>query len=222
MKKLLIANLKQNKTKEQIKEYFVKHNFNFNENCEVVISPSFVHIDLVKQLGVNIEVAGQTVSPFSKGAYTGEVGAFQLKELGVKYCIVGHSERRKYFAESSQKVNNQIKELEQVGIIPIICFSHLDEVRQIEIETKNYYLAYEPLDSINTSGTQSNADDNQDIENIFSKVKEIRDDAFLIYGGSVDENNILRLCEVKGMNGVLVGTASLNVDKFVEIYSKIT
>ncbi len=221
MKKLLIANFKQNKTKAQIEDYFLNNNFNTNINCEVVVCPSFVHIDLVKQLGVDIEIAGQAVSPFSKGSYTGAVGAFQLQELGVKYCIVGHSERRKYFAESSQVINNQIKELEAVGIIPIVCFSNLDEIRRLEIETKKHYLAYEPLDSINTNGMQSNADDNEDIEVMFSKVREVREDSLLIYGGSVDKDNILRLCEVDEISGFLVGTASLEKSNFIEIYKKV-
>jgi triosephosphate isomerase (TIM) len=222
MKKLLIANFKQNKNKLEIKNYFASNSFNTNEVCQVVIAPSFAHIDLVKELVVDVQVAGQTVSPFPKGAYTGAVGALQLKDLGATYCIVGHSERRKYFAESSQVVNNQIKELEAVGIIPIICFSDLDEVRQIETLKNDYYLSYEPIDSINTTGLNPNAYENKDIEATFAKVKDIIGDCCLIYGGSVDEENITRLCDVKGINGFLVGTASLDSNRFLELYRKVT
>ena len=220
MKKLLIANFKQNKTKAEVVEYFSTSSFGGNDNCDVVIAPSFVHIGLVKELGKGVEVAGQSVSPFSKGSYTGAVGAFQLKDLGVKYCIVGHSERRRYFAESSQVINNQIKELESVEITPIICFSSIDEVRQVETATKCFYL-YEPLDAINSSGVQSNASDNKDIEEMFLKVKEVIAKCLLIYGGSVDENNISRLCQIPYIYGFVVGTASLNAQSFLKIYRKV-
>jgi len=222
MKKLLIANFKQNKTKAEIERYFLKNDFGQNPNCLVAIAPGFLHINLAKNICVGADIVGQTVSPYPKGSYTGAVGAMQLKDLGVSYCIVGHSERRKYFSESSYLINNQIKELESMGITPIICFSSLDQVRQIEINKKPYYLAFEPVDFINSSGTDSSeADDNKHIEKVFSKVREIMGECLLIYGGSVDENNIDRLCQVSGISGFLVGTASLNATEFLKIIGKV-
>jgi len=222
MKKLLIANFKQNKTKNELEQYFKNLSIDGNDSCKVVIAPSLVHLDFVKGvISENIKIAGQTVSPFPKGTYTGAVGAFQLKDLGVEYCIVGHSERRKYFGESVVVVNNQIRELETVGITPIICFSNLSEVRQLEVENKDYYLAYEPIDAIITEGSDAQAYENKDIEDMFLKVTEILGETRLIYGGSVGEDNIDRLCDISGVNGFLVGSASLDVQRFSEIYRKV-
>jgi len=222
MKKLLIANFKQNKTKAEIEQYFLKNDFGQNPNCLVAIAPGFLHIDLAKSICVGADIVGQTVSPYPRGSYTGAVGGFQLKDLGVNYCIVGHSERRKYFFESSYMINNQIKELESVGITPIICFSSLDEVRQVEVSKKPYYLAFEPVNFINSSGANSSkADDNEHIEEIFSKVRELMGECLLLYGGSVNEENIERLCQVSGINGFLVGSASLNATQFLSIVEKV-
>jgi len=86
----------------------------------------------------------------------------------------------------------------------------------------DYYLSYEPIDSINTTGLNPNAYENKDIEATFAKVKDIIGDCCLIYGGSVDEKNITRLCDVIGINGFLVGTASLDSNRFLELYRKVT
>jgi len=210
MKKLLIANWKQNKNIAETTSFLSGVNFVAKE-YDVVIAPSFPYLSLVKELLPKQAFLGaQDVSSFPHGTYTGAVGAFQLADFGVNYVIVGHSERRKYFNETAQEINNKVRELESQSLIPIVCFSQIDELRKLEINTNNYYLAFEPVDAIGT-GTSY---ENNEIEDTFKKAKELFPESNLIYGGSVNNENIDRLKEIDNIMGFLVGTASLNIDKF--------
>ncbi|MFA7411660.1 MAG: triose-phosphate isomerase, partial [Tissierellaceae bacterium] len=174
------------------------------------------------------------------GAYTGEVSAPMLKELGVDYCIIGHSERRLYFGETDETVNKKMKAALAHGIKPILCLGESLEEREANIEkqivekqfllamegldkslVENVVIAYEPIWAIGTGRTAS-ADDANDMiafirEIIGNKCGEVKDKIRIQYGGSVKPGNIGELMGKSDIDGALVGGASLNAEDFVDL-----
>ncbi len=191
--------------------------------------------------GTNIKVGAQNMHWEEKGAYTGEVSGPMLKAIGVEYVIIGHSERRQYFAETDETVNKKIKSALLNELKPIVCVGETLEQRekgitneiitnQVEkafdgIEAKDLekiIIAYEPIWAIGTGKTATKEDANDTIIEIRKKLSEIygqneADRVIIQYGGSVKSSNAKELFEMSDIDGGLVGGASLKADEFSKI-----
>lgn len=218
MKPLIIANLKSYKLETELKEWLEDiDNSDVLGELEIVVAPSHTHLYLIKNLK-NLKKSAQNSSPFPKGAYTGEINAEQLKEYDVDYCIVGHSERRKYFNETNQQVSNKIDQLLEQNITPIVCVDKESCTNQITILEdkirKRCIFAYEPVSSIGTG----NPADPEQVREIAQLIKELTNsDQDILYGGSVDESNIEVYLNIEGINGFIIATSSLNPKEFIRV-----
>ena len=191
--------------------------------------------------GTNIHIGAQNMHWEEKGAYTGEISGQMLKSIGVEYVIIGHSERRQYFAETDETVNKKIKSALANGLKPIVCVGETLEQReagqteqivtsQIEKAFKDIpaslleqiIIAYEPIWAIGTGKTATKEDANTTIMQIRKKLAEIygqneADGVIIQYGGSVKPSNAKELFEMSDIDGGLVGGASLKADEFSKI-----
>lgn len=196
---------------------------------------------LLTAQNTNIKIGAQNMHWEENGAYTGEVSGKMLKVIGVEYVIIGHSERRQYFAETDETVNKKIKAAFANELKPIVCvgetLSQREEGKTEEIITnqtrlaleglsneqvKNTIIAYEPIWAIGTGKTATSEDANnsikairKEIENIYGK--EVSEEVIIQYGGSVKSSNAKELFETSDIDGGLVGGASLKVEEFSKI-----
>ena len=234
--KLIIGNIKMNMKFGEISNY-LKH-FSSIKNKNVVICPSFIYIPYF--LNHNFSVGSQNVCSFIDGGYTGEVSAHQLSSIGVEYVIVGHSERRIKLNESNLDINKKVKNSVDSKLNVVLCVGEtLEELkllkrdivlkRQIRdalIDVKdlsNIIIAYEPVWSI---GTNKIPDINE-LEYTINYIKELinkmyKSNVKVIYGGSINENNIDSISKINNLDGFLIGSASINPIKFMEIIKKIS
>ena len=181
-------------------------------------------------------LGAQNVSKYITGPHTGEISSKQLKSYGVKYCIVGHSERRQEQNESNKDTNEKIKMLLNEGITPVLCVGETKEERDNntykevitkeindaikdlnEEEQESIIVAYEPIYSIGTGIIPTNSE----IAEIFKLIKEILPTNKILYGGSANEKNIDDLKQTKEIDGYLLGGLSLNITNLKEFLSKI-
>ncbi len=165
------------------------------------------------------ELAIQDISPFPAGAYTGAVTARNLDGFGVQYAIVGHSERRRYFYETNQDVANKVTMCVEAGITPIVCVTR-DEVEAqansiADAERKKCIVVFEPVEHIGTGTT----DTLEHILKIRARVRTAFGDVPFLYGGSVDTKSDTELLLHKGIDGFLVGSASLDAGEFSKLIS---
>jgi triosephosphate isomerase len=211
---LVVANFKSNKTTSEVKSWISA----VQPTSSVVVAPSFVHLNLFDKSFI---LAGQDVSPFPPGSYTGAIAARELKGQGVTYCIVGHSERRTYFHETSVEIASKVKELLTVGITPIVCVRKEDLSGQRgaldDALIKDCYFCYEPPEDIGGTVTAPLTD----IKSTTGQIAEIFDTKQVMYGGSVNAENINSLLPL-GIQGVIVATASLDSASFNQILAKIS
>ncbi|NCN23956.1 MAG: triose-phosphate isomerase [Candidatus Pacebacteria bacterium CG10_big_fil_rev_8_21_14_0_10_42_12] len=219
MNRFIIANLKSNKTRDSLRAWFDDlGELSINSLEKVIVAVPYPLLamarDEIIRRGLPIELAAQDVSPFPMGAYTGEVAADQLKEFGVTFCIIGHSERRRYLGETDELVFKKIEMLGLARITPILCVSEESVESQLSLLTnanEKLIVAYEPIGSIGTGKNQS-----VDIVSAFvKKVRSVLPDLSVIYGGSVDEMNINEYLIVT--DGALIGTASLDATQFAKV-----
>ncbi len=223
---IIALNNKCNLSKEEFEEYQRKLTAIKSENSKLILCPTITYLSLYNLN--NIELGCQNVSKNDNGAHTGEVSASQLASLRVKYCIVGHSERRQELHESSEDTNLKIKNLLSQNIIPILCVGETKEEKelgktkslikkQLEIaikdltaEEKNQIIvAYEPIWSIGTGLIPTI----EDIEEVLSLIKEILPASNTLYGGSANDENIDYLKNSNLIDGYLLGGLSLKPDK---------
>ena len=214
-------------------------------NTEVVVGVPFVCIPGVKDAvkGTNIKVAAQNIHFEDSGAFTGEISGAMLADLGVDYVIVGHSERREYFAETNESVNKKAHAIFKYGMKPIICCGESLEQREqgVTAEHVRYQIkigllgltaeqicqtviAYEPIWAIGTGRTATNEQANEVCAIIRQTIKELYDDntaetVRIQYGGSVNAKNAKELFDMSDIDGGLVGGASLKLDDF-EVIAK--
>ncbi|MCG8542281.1 MAG: triose-phosphate isomerase [Clostridia bacterium] len=212
-------------------------------DVEVVICPPSTLLNLLKEAakGTNIKIGAQNMYWEEQGAFTGETSPIMLKDLGIDYCIIGHSERRQYFGETDETVNKKIKAAIKHGIKPIVCVGETLEERKegkteslikkqvaqafknIDLEdVKNVVIAYEPIWAIGTGETATPEMANSAIAHIREVVRDIYNEGIseeirIQYGGSVKPNNIEELMGQDDIDGALVGGASLKADSFSEI-----
>lgn len=228
-----------NKTSSEALEFAKTINeFEFNK-VDVLLAPSFVTIEsLRKNLKDEIKVAGQNVSQFDEGAYTGEVSTSMLKDIGVDDVIIGHSERREKFLESDEIVNSKVKKALADDLSVILCLGESLEIKEAGKEVdfvreellnsldgveniEKVTIAYEPIWAIGTGKTCSSEDAEimcREIRNaIDEKYGEISQKTRILYGGSVKPSNGGEILSMENIDGVLVGGASLKASDFIEI-----
>lgn len=228
-----------NKTSSEALEFASEINeFEFNK-VDVLLAPSFVTLEsLRKNLKDEIKVAGQNVSEFDEGAYTGEVSTSMLKDIGVDDVIIGHSERREKFLESDEIINAKVKKALEDDLSVILCLGESLEIKEegkevdfVRVELLNSLdgvkniekvtIAYEPIWAIGTGKTCSSEDAEKmcrEIRNIIDeKYGEVSQKIRILYGGSVKPSNAGEILSKENIDGVLVGGASLKASDFIEI-----
>ncbi|HHU88257.1 MAG: triose-phosphate isomerase [Sphaerochaetaceae bacterium] len=212
-------------------------------SARVVVAPPFVTLSgvVAATKGTNIEVAAQNMSDHLKGAFTGEVSAEMLKEVGVKLVILGHSERRTLYQESDEFINAKVKLALEEGLEVILCVGEtLDEREKGQLEAvlkhqvveglrgvtpqqmDSIIVAYEPVWAIGTGKTATPDDANQahalirgEVATLFGK--SVAESLIIQYGGSVKPSNVKELMAMEHIDGALVGGASLTVEQFAPI-----
>lgn len=228
-----------NKTSSEALEFASEINkFEFNK-VDVLLAPSFVTLEsLRKNLKDEIKVAGQNVSQFDEGAYTGEVSTSMVKDIGVDDVIIGHSERREKFLESDEIINAKVKKALEDNLSVILCLGESLEIKEegrevdfVRVELLNSLngveniekvtIAYEPIWAIGTGKTCSSEDAEKmcrEIRNIIDeKYGEVSQKIRILYGGSVKPSNAGEILSKENIDGVLVGGASLKASDFIEI-----
>ena len=196
---------------------------------------------LMNAQGTNIKIGAQNMHFAETGAYTGEVSAKMLKSIGVEYVIIGHSERRQYFAETDETVNKKLKAAFEYELKPIVCVGETLEEREAgktseiitsqtrlalegltDEQVKNTIVAYEPIWAIGTGKTATSEDANNSIKEIRAEISKIygndvAENVIIQYGGSVKSSNAKELFTTSDIDGGLVGGASLKPDEFSKI-----
>lgn len=231
MKKLVIANLKMNLNNDEILDYVKEINKKHFDN-NVVICPTDIYISyfLKQKYAVGI----QNIFYEEKGAYTGKTSPLQAYSMGIEYVLLGHSERR-YFGENDDLINKKVNSSLVNKMKVILCIGETKEERSKAKEVlnnqldkdlasvdsrlfNNLIIAYEPRWAIGNNITPSNEEIDEIAHYVKSYLKQKYDlDIKFIYGGSVNENNIINLKSIASINGFLVGGASLNPDKLDKI-----
>ncbi|MBW4556634.1 MAG: triose-phosphate isomerase [Trichormus sp. ATA11-4-KO1] len=237
MRKIVIAgNWKMFKTQAETQEFlrgFLPHLQETPEGREVLLCPPFTNLNVLSKSlhGSRIQLGAQNVHWEEKGAYTGEISAPMLTESGVRFVIVGHSERRQYFCETDTTVNLRLKAAQQYGLTPILCVGETKQQRnageteslistQLEkglvgVSQENLVIAYEPIWAIGTGDTCEATEANRVIGLIRSQLSNPH--VPIQYGGSVKPDNIDEIMAQPEIDGVLVGGASLEPASFARI-----
>ena len=218
------------------------------DNIDIVLAPSHTSLRSLQTIvdadKLKIKISSQDVSAYQSGAFTGEVSASQLCKLNIGYSIIGHSERRTLFNESDEIVNLKVHNSIDNKIVPIICFGESEELRNnneylphiinqvnssvkgiLKDKVEEIIFAYEPIWAIGTGKVASTEDAIEVLsavkEEISSKPYYDQDKIRFIYGGSVSPTNATELLNSKIIDGALVGGASLDAEKFVQIIKSI-
>jgi triosephosphate isomerase (TIM) len=237
MRKVIIAgNWKMYKTQSEASEFlmeFISKIDDAPENREVVLCVPFTDLAIVSKSlhGNRIRLGAQNVHWQECGAYTGEISANMLTEVGVRYVIVGHSERRQYFGETDETVNLRLKAAQSSGLIPILCVGETKHQRDageterviinqlknglIGVAQDKLVIAYEPIWAIGTGETCESAEADRVIGVIRQQLTN--ENVTIQYGGSVKSSNINEIMAQPQIDGVLVGGASLAADDFAGI-----
>lgn len=244
-KKVIAGNWKMNKTAQETADFIaaIRDEIPETEKVEAIVCAPFPYLaSLVEQTkGTTIKVAAQNMHFEDSGAFTGEVSPVMLKDIGVTHVIIGHSERREYFAETDETVNKKAKAAHDHGIVPIICVGESLEQREAgetvelvrqqvtdalqglsEEEIANTIIAYEPIWAIGTGKTASSEDANDVCREIRNVIKELASEStaekvVIQYGGSVKPETIDELLAQSDIDGALVGGASLEADSFLSL-----
>lgn len=240
-KKIIAGNWKMNKTPSEAKALVAEMKGKVADAaCDVVVCPTAICIPGVAEelKGSNIAVGAQNVHFKESGAYTGELSGAMLKEAGVQYVIIGHSERRQYFGETDETVNLRTKAAVSAGLVPIVCVGEsltereqgiMDDTvrRQTKIafldisaeDAKNIVIAYEPVWAIGT-GKTATADQADEVCGIIRDTirglygAEAAEAIRIQYGGSMNAGNAAELLAKPNIDGGLIGGASLKAEDF--------
>ncbi|WP_186375782.1 triose-phosphate isomerase [Hyella patelloides] len=237
MRKIIIAgNWKMHKTQGESLDFvqsFKSQIENTNNQREVILCTPFTSLTVMsKNLhGGRVKLGAQNIHWEDKGAYTGEISGDMLKEIGVDYAIVGHSERRQYFGETDKTVNLRLKAAQEHSITPILCVGETKQQRDagetediiisqlqkglVEVDQNNLVIAYEPIWAIGTGDTCESSEANRVIGVIRQQLEN--KNVSIQYGGSVKPNNIDEIMAQSEIDGALVGGASLEPASFARI-----
>ena len=247
MKKLIAGNWKMNGTEKSADALIVAVEEAIQQNpavldaCDFVVCPPFVHIPMVKDKTSVVAVGGQDCSAKESGAFTGDIAAAMLKDIGASYVILGHSERRQYHAESDETVAAKAEAANKAGLITIICVGETDKERegglqeavvggQLErslyqgVNAQNTVIAYEPVWAIGTGKTATAEDIRAMHAFIREKLGQTLADAAnirILYGGSVKPANAAEIFGVPNVDGALIGGASLKCEDFMGIANAV-
>ncbi|NLM61570.1 MAG: triose-phosphate isomerase [Clostridiales bacterium] len=244
-KTIIAGNWKMNKTASEAKAFLeeLKAQVGRVKWCEVVVCVPFVNIPMARRVlkDCRIAVGAQNVHHEQSGAYTGEVSAEMLKDLGVKYVIIGHSERRQYFGETDALVNRKVHAALNAGLRPIVCVGESLEQREAGItnelvtmqvkaalagvtvdKVRQIVFAYEPIWAIGTGKTATAEQANEICELIRATIRKIYGARIaraitIQYGGSMNAKNAFELLAQPDVDGGLIGGASLKVPDFTAI-----
>ena len=241
MKKLLIGNWKMNKNSREVAEFFKLFNEKYTEKREAWIASQAIHFPIVEELKTTSVKAGlQNCSEHIEGAYTGEISPRALKDMNGHFVILGHSERRQYFGETSRALNAKIRTVINEGLIAVYCVGETlsereagltlslieDQIHQgLNDQSKanldNLIIAYEPVWAIGTGKTATPKQAQEvhaHIRSILtSKFPAFGDKTRILYGGSVKPDNVEELLAEKDIDGGLVGGASLKAKDFLAL-----
>lgn len=246
-KPIIIANWKMNpETLKEAKKLFKSSLAKIKKikEAKIVLCPPFVYFSLFpKKLSKNIKIGAQNVFQEEKGAFTGEISSLQLSSVDCSYVIVGHSERRKYFKETDQTINQKIKAVLDQKMIPILCVGEtkiqrdagemqtvlkrelqegLRGISANKIKKTGLLVAYEPIWAIGT-GRPCDTEEAQKMNLLIKKIlsgiysSKIINNTKILYGGSVKSKNAANYVKEAGFEGLLVGGASLNASEFSKI-----
>jgi triosephosphate isomerase len=237
VRKIVIAgNWKMFKTQAETQEFlqgFLPHLEETPQGREVILCPPFTDLNVLSKTlhGSLIQLGAQNIHWEEYGAYTGEISGPMLAESGVRFVIVGHSERRQYFGETDATVNLRLRTAQRFGLTPILCVGESKQQRDageteslialqldkglVDIDQDNLVIAYEPIWAIGTGDTCEVEEANRIIGLIRSQLTN--PNVSIQYGGSVKPNNIDEIMAQPEIDGVLVGGASLEPESFARI-----
>ena len=244
-KKLIVGNWKMNKTVEDSIRLVteLKNGLTGKQDAEVVVAPPFTSLHSVEIAlqGSSIKLAAQNMHHEEFGAYTGEVSPTMLVDVGVRYVIVGHSERRQHFSETNAAVNKKVHAAMEYDLLPIVCVGETRAERDagqtltvIETQVKEclrglhdtnahrIILAYEPVWAIG-SGQPATPEQAEEVHQFIRERlavifrKDIAQEGRILYGGSVTGSNVRDFLKQENIDGVLVGGASLETASFVSL-----
>jgi len=191
------------------------------ETIEVAVAPSLPQIGLVKKF----TLCSQNVSTFPPGAYTGEVPAKIFADLGVKYCLVGHSERRKYLHETNVEVEAKMTQTIASGITPILCAQSMEEIPENirNFKVGSYLIMYEPFSAISTEGQYHPESAEKVIATLTDWKNKLHLQCRFLYGGSINAGDVANyltpeICNL--ISGFVVGHASLEAKSFSDIINQ--
>ena len=228
-----IANWKLNGNFQFIDQFITEISLPRDNSKCVVICPTSIHLDYMSKMKTEFYVGAQNVSQHEDGAFTGEISADSLTDLNINFCIVGHSERRKFFFEKNEEINLKSAILIKNHLIPIICIGETLEEKEkgitndileeqlkksipISSNFENTIIAYEPVWAIGTGLTPTNEEINDTHK--FIREHNVKYNKFkIIYGGSVKSTNVKEITSLSNVDGALIGGASLKSDEFTKI-----
>ncbi len=242
---IIAGNWKMNKNSAEARDFIaeLKGKADFSKNVEVAVCPPFTSLQAAASAaaGSAVKVGAQNMHWEESGAYTGEISASMLAEIPVSSVIIGHSERRQYFGETDDTVNQRVKAVLKAGFEPIMCVGETKEQREAdkteeiverqlkgglqgltEEDMKSLVIAYEPVWAIGTglTATPEQAQAMHDfIRKLLSKLfsEAVAEAVPILYGGSVKPGNAAELMAKPDIDGALVGGASLKADDFAGI-----
>jgi triosephosphate isomerase (TIM) len=239
----LIANWKMNLPPEGLSEYMLRLHDADPHTARIVVAPPFPYIrDVVAHAGGHVVVGAQNCGDQKSGAFTGEVSASMLRECGAQYVIVGHSERRNVYGESDALIARRLAMAVEHGLTAVLCIGEdlrvreaghvtrflADQIKAVvspAIGSGDIIIAYEPVWAIGTGRSATGATCAETVASIRDAVVRFwpprHASAAILYGGSVTPENIADLWTNGGIDGFLVGGASLDSSKFLAIYEQM-
>ncbi len=211
MEKLIIANHKMNITNKNQVEKYIKELSEYKK--DLIILPSIIYLEKFIQNGFICGV--QDISKYKSGAYTGETSVKQIKDIGAKYVLIGHLERRKYLKEKPKTLKQKINLAKKNELEVIYCVTgkNINEELKILHDLKEVIIAFEPESSIGREAKPN------EVEKKIKQIKKIYQGKVL-YGGGINENNIEKLNQIKQLDGFLIGKTSINPEvlkKIIEV-----
>jgi triosephosphate isomerase len=223
MKRYIIANWKCHKTADEGQRWLDRFAGLYRPQPEVlvVVAPTLLSLGTlaahVDRLGLkNFALAAQDVSPFPRGGYTGAVAADMVTGLA-RYVIIGHSERRRYFHETSIDVVNKVTEAADARLIPIVCVDGSHALAQLgaleDIECEELLVAYTPVEASSSTLPESPAR----VSEAVGHIRQMFSHRLVIYGGGLLPGNVDKYLRIPGLSGLLVGESSLDPDAFADI-----
>lgn len=226
-KKYVIGNWKSNKGRMAAQEWFSTFADSYRpvDGLEVIVAPSFICLcslsEYVHALELkNFNLAAQDVSPFPNGSYTGAVAADMIKGM-VEYVIIGHSERRRYFHETSQDTANKMLETVDAGLKPIVCIDQPYAMSQLtalqDVDCDELIIAYGPTEAATTRIPEQPSR----VAETAKFISQVQSNRPVVYGGSLMVENVDDYCALPELSGVFVGQSSLDPVTFAEICNKV-